>query len=222
MRTGQTLILHGGGLRSLVATASVAASLPPGQIVLLHVRERRDNQAIRLAHVHRQAQHFSLRQVVEVNPPELLSTSAIEGGVAGSLPLATPLIHLIALAQGVGIQAQRVVAPSQFNADFERVAAFTESLVLLQHLARLEGQTLPAIETPLLELSDAQLIELGAQLQAPWELAWSCETPADKPCGHCGACQRRRQAFDAAGLVEPDPDVAELPPSAAGSRQSRR
>ncbi len=59
------------------------------------------------------------------------------------------------------------------------------------------------IETPLLELTDQQVVELGGQLDVPWKLAWSCQFHGDKPCRVCDPCRRRQRAFDAAGVIDP-------------------
>ena len=50
------------------------------------------------------------------------------------------------------------------------------------------------IHAPLVEMSRAQVVELGEEIGAPVEISWSCYTPnADgEPCGGCDSCEVRR------------------------------
>jgi 7-cyano-7-deazaguanine synthase in queuosine biosynthesis len=68
----------------------------------------------------------------------------------------------------------------------------------------------PWVQTPLLEFTDAQVVQLGVQLGVSFKLAWSC-TRRSGPCGGCPGCRRRAAAFDAAGLVDPGLPVAAHP-----------
>ncbi|MEM9418946.1 MAG: 7-cyano-7-deazaguanine synthase, partial [Planctomycetota bacterium] len=65
------------------------------------------------------------------------------------------------------------------------------------------GPAGPKLVTPLLSYTDLQVVELGAGLGVPWELAWSCVLDQETQCGGCPACQRRRAAFRAAGVIDP-------------------
>ncbi|MBN2058556.1 MAG: 7-cyano-7-deazaguanine synthase QueC [Candidatus Saganbacteria bacterium] len=56
------------------------------------------------------------------------------------------------------------------------------------------------IETPLIEMSKAQIIALALKLRAPLELTWSCYKSGRKPCGRCDSCRLRRRGFAQLGL----------------------
>jgi len=51
------------------------------------------------------------------------------------------------------------------------------------------------VQTPLLNLTKAQIIKLGTKLGAPLELTWSCYAGGAKPCGICDACRLRDAGF---------------------------
>jgi len=51
------------------------------------------------------------------------------------------------------------------------------------------------VQTPLLNLTKAQIIKLGTKLGAPLELTWSCYAGGEKPCGICDACRLRDAGF---------------------------
>ena len=199
-----TMILHNGGLRSLVATAAILSRSRPHLIHLIHVRDRRPNALARLDHARRQAAHFEIRHIRILDLPRLPagpdSKVKLESATAA---LYRPLVLLLGLSCAAEMQAGRLVWPCQFNADFGQCARATEQSVLALSLARLERDRLPAIETPLLELDDQQVIELGAHMDVPWQLAWSCMLGCENPCLVCDACRRRQAAWNAAGMVEP-------------------
>ena len=59
------------------------------------------------------------------------------------------------------------------------------------------------VETPLIALRKAQIVTLGLELDAPFDLTWSCYSAEDRACGTCDSCVLRRKAFEAAGAVDP-------------------
>ncbi len=60
---------------------------------------------------------------------------------------------------------------------------------------------------PLGGKSKEEVLRLGQRLGVPFELTWSCYWDQDVPCGTCGSCRERREAFDAIGLEDPVPYV---------------
>ena len=62
---------------------------------------------------------------------------------------------------------------------------------------------------PFAELHKADVIKLGLELGVPLELTLSCMQPSNGlHCGRCSKCRERRDAFRAAGVVDPTPYVA--------------
>ncbi|MDD2331771.1 MAG: 7-cyano-7-deazaguanine synthase, partial [Candidatus Cloacimonetes bacterium] len=59
------------------------------------------------------------------------------------------------------------------------------------------------IETPLIDLSKAEIVKLGYSLNAPFELSWSCYRDNDLACGSCDSCVLRLKAFAGAGIPDP-------------------
>ena len=60
-----------------------------------------------------------------------------------------------------------------------------------------------AIVTPLIGLRKAEIVQLGLELGAPFDLTWSCYSREDVACGVCESCVLRRRAFAAAGASDP-------------------
>jgi len=72
------------------------------------------------------------------------------------------------------------------------------------------------IAAPYRDLHKAQVIQRGVELGVPFELTLSCMNPIERStsgasvapflhCGACSKCRERRDAFEAAGVVDPTP-----------------
>ena len=196
-----TVILSAGGMRSLVALAVEHARGDHRRLILLHVADGQPNEPVRLEHVRRQAEHFEIRRVESL---DLHAGAARADDGSGRTPalLKTHLL-MLALSHAADLEAERLIVPAQVDGEFDRMAVVSEQAQLIEHLAGLEATDLPSIELPFIDLSDQQLVELGAQMDVPWHLAWTCTVHRDRACGACPACRRRHRAFESAGLLDP-------------------
>jgi 7-cyano-7-deazaguanine synthase len=61
------------------------------------------------------------------------------------------------------------------------------------------------IETPLIAMRKFEIVGLGLELGAPFDLTWSCYSREDQACGSCDSCVLRLRAFAAAGAHDPIP-----------------
>lgn len=61
------------------------------------------------------------------------------------------------------------------------------------------------VVTPLIAMRKAEIVRLGLELGAPFDLTWSCYSREDKACGVCESCALRLQAFVLAGASDPIP-----------------
>jgi 7-cyano-7-deazaguanine synthase len=59
------------------------------------------------------------------------------------------------------------------------------------------------IKTPLIDLDKAGIVRLGLELQAPFDLTWSCYVDDKVACGRCSSCLLRLKGFAAAGATDP-------------------
>jgi 7-cyano-7-deazaguanine synthase len=70
------------------------------------------------------------------------------------------------------------------------------------------------VVTPLIAMRKSEIVKLGMELGAPFDLTWSCYSREDKACGVCESCVLRRRAFDEAEAHDPVPYL----PIAAGHK----
>jgi queuosine biosynthesis protein QueC len=57
--------------------------------------------------------------------------------------------------------------------------------------------------TPFEAWTKGQIAREGLRLGVPYELTWTCYEGDEVPCGLCGACVERREAFEEAGAADP-------------------
>ena len=63
------------------------------------------------------------------------------------------------------------------------------------------------VVTPLIAMRKSEIVRLGLELGAPFDLTWSCYSREDRACGVCDSCVLRLRAFHEAGAVDPLPYV---------------
>ena len=60
------------------------------------------------------------------------------------------------------------------------------------------------VHAPLIELTKAQIVQLGARLGVDYAITHSCYDPVHgRACGRCDACALRRKGFAEAGVADP-------------------
>jgi 7-cyano-7-deazaguanine synthase len=86
----------------------------------------------------------------------------------------------------------------------EFIAAF-EKLANLATKAGIENTMRFRIHTPLIQMTKAEIIRRGAELNVDFGLTHSCYAPtaAGAACGRCDACQLRLKGFAEAGMRDP-------------------
>lgn len=59
------------------------------------------------------------------------------------------------------------------------------------------------IVTPIINLSKAEIVKKGIELDAPLHLTWSCYQNEDEACGICDSCALRLRGFQQAAFEDP-------------------
>lgn len=59
------------------------------------------------------------------------------------------------------------------------------------------------LRVPYLYLNKGDIACIGRQLNVDYSLTHTCYEGEEKPCGMCGACRERAEAFEQAGMIDP-------------------
>lgn len=59
------------------------------------------------------------------------------------------------------------------------------------------------VEAPFINCTKKDIVKTGLELGVPYEMTWSCYEGGDNPCGVCGTCRDRAEAFRANGVIDP-------------------
>ena len=207
------IVLNDGGLNAAVVTAIAAQKFRVvpvfAEIVDPEQAEDDAEQSARRAAFERQATHFKSPHhhvlAMEVDTathpasPDPRTAVSIAPRLVALLPLVATAIRLAARHNAVALYLG-----TRCGGDADAVARTTEFGQVFSELAQLPCD-LPnlTIDMPLLELEAWQVVELGVNVSAPFEMAWSCETDDPQPCGVCAGCKARDAAFRQA--AQPDP-----------------
>lgn len=145
------------------------------------------NKNVQMPHGHYTDDSMKATVVPFRNPNMLLQAATLAWGDHASV---------IAYAAHQGDYAQYPDCREEF------VDAFNKMLS-----TAMTGRTLH-VESPFMHFTKAQITRLGASLDVPFDLTWSCyeggyEGLDDRHCGRCGTCTERYEAFKLAGVPDP-------------------
>lgn len=59
------------------------------------------------------------------------------------------------------------------------------------------------LHAPYLDITKGDICKRGVELGVPYEKTWTCYVGGDRPCGKCGSCTERAEAFEFAGVPDP-------------------
>lgn len=59
------------------------------------------------------------------------------------------------------------------------------------------------LQAPFVDITKAEIVRMGIDLQVPYEMTWSCYKGEEKPCRTCPTCVEREEAFASNGFRDP-------------------
>jgi 7-cyano-7-deazaguanine synthase len=155
----------------------------------------------------------------EIEVPKDRPPDAIAHGIPPTYVPARNLVFLSLAAGLAEVRAARDIFIGVNAIDYsgypdcrpEFIRSFQET-VNLATKAGVAGRGV-SIQAPLVELTKAQIIQLGARLGVDFALTHSCYDPAPDgaACGRCDSCRLRAGGFAAAGVADPTRYAARAP-----------
>jgi 7-cyano-7-deazaguanine synthase len=214
------LVLLSGGLDSTVCMALADRAREEGALLALSFDygQRHRHEIDHAAGVagHYRAEHLIVQLDTSAWGGSALTDDSIDipaGGTEGGIPATyVPARNSIFLAVALGVAEARQLdsvwigvnaidysgypdCRPEFIEAFRAVAATGQK-------RGVEGNPIQ-IAAPLIEVTKAEIVRLGRELDAPLHLTWSCYRGGDRPCGTCDACLLRARGFAEAGVDDP-------------------
>lgn len=78
-----------------------------------------------------------------------------------------------------------------------------EFVKAMQHAFRVCDWHALGLYVPYINMTKGDICKRGTDLQVPYEKTWTCYVGGETPCGKCGACTEREEAFMFAGVRDP-------------------
>ena len=213
------IVLNNGSINSAVATAIAAQRY---RLVMLHMvwgsQEDEAEQATRgrvafdqqTAHFKPYREHvLEMSFISQLNTPAAPKRTADGADLRPESRLSAPLLDLLPLVAcaarfAVHHQAAAIYLGLRVGPAVDELAQATEYVQIWQDLIQLPcGITDLELSAPLLEMEPWQVVDLGFQLNVPFERTWSCMGDGGEPCWACRGCRARESAFQQA--AKPDP-----------------
>jgi 7-cyano-7-deazaguanine synthase len=202
------VILLSGGLDSAVLLASVRWNHRHVYALSVHYGQRHERELWSAFQV---ARYYGANDVRVDLPPRVLAGSALTGGdgaVSGS-PTVVPGRNLLFVSLAVSLAVQKVakVVYAAPTLDDRPVYPDCRHEFVSAVSAATDAGYGVRVEAPFTGKTKRQVVNLGRELQVPFDLTWSCYDPQGleeprsllgaygRPCGKCGACELRRQAL---------------------------
>jgi 7-cyano-7-deazaguanine synthase len=215
MTMTRAIVLLSGGMDSLVTAA--IADQQCDELYFLHFSYGQRTQARELKSFHAIAQHYQCTQakVIDYQWLSEIGGSALtdptrkieqnDHGIPNSyVPFrnATMLCAATAWAEVLKAEAIYIGAVQEDSSGYPDCRqSFFEAFAQVIQEGTIDARL--QIQTPVLHHSKAEIVKIGMQLNAPFELSWSCYTSEDAACGKCPSCRLRLKAFAIAGLTDP-------------------
>ena len=222
----KAVILLSGGLDSCTCMAVARAAGYELYPISFDYHQRHDREldcAKRIAAHYQAAEHLIIETNMNAIGGSALTDDAIDVPAGDAdrteIPVTyVPARNLIFLSYALAF-AERVGATHLYigvnSVDYsgypdcrpEFIAAFQAAADAATAAATERGRRI-VVETPLQHLSKGEIVRLGTELGAPYELTTSCYRGGAEACGVCDSCVLRLRGFAEAGRRDPIPYAA--------------
>jgi 7-cyano-7-deazaguanine synthase in queuosine biosynthesis len=206
------IVLSSGGVNGAVAAAMAQQKY---RLVMLHGEMTDEPNARRRAAHEQQVIHFKpYREHVIPLASVGAGKFSTEAAAAANDPrqpqaLGPALLEMLPLIAAAAqyaahYQAVAIYSGLRVGAQADELAQATEYVQIWNEMIQLPcGRAEVELVAPLLELEPWQVVDVGFQVGAPFERAWSCMESGDQPCWACRGCREREAAFHRGAHADP-------------------
>ncbi len=212
------LVIYSGGLDSTVLLSLVHTDNPG--VVAVHFRYGQKHDDQELSAAKRVCHFFKIpQQIIELPFPAWGFRSALLGSQS-DIPrgdydetsvkkIVVPFRNgiMLSIAAGIAMSLGRdKIHIGAHAGDHAIYPDCREDFLSPMHTAIKEGTDgRISLKAPFVKMTKADIVKLGAELQTPMDMSYSCYNGGEVQCGECPTCRERRAAFISAGV----PDLTE-------------
>ncbi|CAB4138302.1 COG0603 Predicted PP-loop superfamily ATPase [uncultured Caudovirales phage] len=213
----RSIVVHSGGLDSSVILTEEVATFGPSNVLSIgfdygqrHRKELAAAQALckHLGCERREIDISSLSQVLKgsaltdaVSVPH--GHYAAENMKLTIVPNRNAIMANIAIAAAVSFGCDRVCLGIHAGDHAIYPDCRPEFLDAMNRLAEIANDHRVEIVAPILRMNKAEVVAIGIRNGTRFDLTWTCYEGGDAPCGKCGSCVERAEAFAANGISDP-------------------
>jgi 7-cyano-7-deazaguanine synthase in queuosine biosynthesis len=204
------IVLNNGSINSAVVTALASQRYRP---ILLHGEtSAQPGSRVRAAYEQQVAQFKPYREYsipiaftahLPANSNNVVAdprqTTPIAPQLIDLLPLISVAVRLAAHHEAAAIYVGLRTGPAA-----DELAQATEYLQIWNEMIQMPcSRSELNVVAPLMELDPWQVIDVGFQVNAPFDRTWSCLENGSEPCLACRGCRAREAAFQQAAKADP-------------------
>jgi len=119
------------------------------------------------------------------------------------VPNRNMILLSIAVAEAVSCEASKVFFGAHAGDHTIYPDCRKEFVDKLSEVTKIANWQSVEIEAPFIDMDKGDIAIVGKELNVDYSLTWTCYKGQEKPCGKCGACVERAEAFAKAGIKDP-------------------
>lgn len=209
----KALVVHSGGLDSTVLFYEMRRDFNVIGLVGVDYRQRHSKE---LYYAQRLAETLNLpRYEIQINL-ELLTSSQTspnvpvpEGHYTAEnmkmtvVPNRNMILLALAAAKAVDLGAEIIGFGAHSGDHAIYPDCRPEFITVLGDAISIATENKVEIFAPFDNVTKAQIVARGVELEVPFEMTWTCYKGNKLACGRCGTCVERLEAFDLANATDP-------------------
>lgn len=210
-------VLHSGGMDSTTCLYMAAADFGPENVtgISIHYGQRHSKeldcaqticQGLGCRHHIVKGPEFPSSMLTNPDQPvPNISYDEIQGVSPTYVPFrnGTLISYITAIAMAQKASAVYFGAHAEDAANWAYPDCTPEFIGSMANAVYIGTYNQVRLVTPLEWLTKAQIVQIGTQLEVPWELTWSCYKGESLQCGICPTCRARREAFARVDIDDP-------------------
>lgn len=213
MNKPKALVVHSGGLDSTVLLYEMRRDFNVIGLVGVNYNQRHSkelNCADNIAeHLHIRRHELQVNIYLETSSQTSYNIPVPEGHYTAEnmkttvVPNRNMILLALAAAKAVDLGAEIIGFGAHSGDHAIYPDCRPEFITVLGDAIEIATENRVKIFAPFDNVTKAQIVARGVELEVPFEMTWTCYKGGKLACGRCGTCVERLEAFDLANATDP-------------------